>query len=797
MAKNRSSLSSSQLGPNRSPGGWWAWAGAIALMGIGIAYVAWNAAEWQSGGRTLEAGWLNQSDEATAASSSQGRDPKEKPLRLAMEEYKPRMVADTSGYGWVVGAVKPWPAHFSLADIGGHFRSSILASIEGLDALLADPKLPVDQRASTRFSRSTFLNFEGKPEAAYEDLRLAREWVETQPQVAKDFLYTLIYAQGVTAMRRGENENCILCRGETSCILPISKAAVHIHPEGSRLAIQHFAEYLDRFPNDGEVRWLLNVAHMTLDQHPQGVQPDRLVDIGAYTHQESGIGRFRDMGDRVGLNRLNQAGGAIMEDFDHDGLLDIIVSSFDPTQMMGVYINDGQGKFIDQTDDAGVANQLGGLNCVQTDFNNDGWMDVLIVRGAWLPSSLAMRPTLLRNNGDRTFSDVTEEAGMGEPLNSISATWSDYDNDGWLDLFVCCEQQSNRLYRNLKNGTFEEVAAKAGVAGGVGFVCKGANWLDYDNDGWPDLFLNHLSNVGAKLYRNRRDGTFENVTQRMGIQGPIMGFSCWAWDFNNDGWQDIFATNYSRSIDACVKGMLGQPHTEPKSCLYMNLQGHGFKDVASEVGLDDVYIAMGSNFADFDNDGWLDLYLGTGDPSLGTLVPNRLFRSVRGERFVDISASSGTGNLQKGHGVACGDWDRDGCIDLFIEMGGAVNGDKYHNILFQNPGNDRAWIRLKLIGKQTNRAAIGARIKIETDGTGPTTLHRHITSGSSFGANPLEQTIGLGDATRIKSLEITWPTSQTVQTFRDLAVRQAIEITESEEMYHPLESSPVTLAVDP
>ncbi|MFN7628312.1 MAG: FG-GAP repeat domain-containing protein, partial [Pirellula sp.] len=323
----------------------------------------------------------------------------------------------------------------------------------------------------------------------------AREWVEKNPQVAKDFLYTIIYFQGITAMRRGENENCIMCRGETSCILPISKSAVHTNPEGSRLAMRHFKEYLDRFPDDGDARWLLNVAAMTLGEHPRGVDPKWVIDIDRYAHNNDGIGRFRDIGEAIGLNRLNQAGGAIMEDFDNDGRLDIVVTSFDPTQIMGVYFNEGNGKFSDLTADAGVANQLGGLNCVQTDYNNDGFKDVLIVRGAWLSPALAMRPTLLRNNGDRTFTDVTIDAGLSAPINSISAAWADFDNDGWLDVFVCCEQQANRLYRNRGDGTFEEVAKRAGIAGGEGFACKGANWIDFDNDGWQDLFLNHLSNV--------------------------------------------------------------------------------------------------------------------------------------------------------------------------------------------------------------------------------------------------------------------------------------------------------------
>lgn len=671
--------------------------------------------------------------------------------------YQPRKVLDGSGYGWVMSAVKPWPKDSTLEQIGNQFKIAVRSSVQALDQILSDPAIDPDQIASSRYSRSTFLNYDGDPLKAYEDLSEARKHVEKNPRIASDFLYTIIYNQGVTAMRRGENENCIACRGESSCILPIAKGAVHQNPEGSRIAIKHFMEYLDKFPDDGEVRWLLNVAYMTLDEHPDKVPTQYLIPIDRYAHQEHGIGRFRDIGENVGLNRFNQAGGAIMDDFDADGKLDVVISSFDPTQIMGVYRNENLEKFIDVTAAAGVSNQLGGLNCVQTDYNNDGWLDVFIVRGAWLTPSLAMRPSLLRNNGDLTFTDVTEQAGLSEPLNSISATWADFDRDGWLDVFVCSEQQSNRLYRNKRDGTFEDVAPRAGVAGGEGMVCKGAAWIDIENDGWPDLFINHLSRVGAQLWRNRRDGTFENVTRAFGIDGPQMGFSCWAWDFNNDGWQDIFATNYSRSVGACVQGMIGQESTEAKSCLYLNQGGQRFVNVTQEAGLEGVFITMGSNFADFDNDGWLDFYLGTGDPNLGTLVPNRMFRNLAGKRFVDITASSGTGNLQKGHGVACGDWDRNGTIDLFIEMGGAVNGDKYHNILFQNPGNSASWISLKLIGQFSNRAAIGARIKIQTDDPDLPVVYRHVTSGSSFGANPLEQTIGLGRATKVLSLEIQWP----------------------------------------
>ncbi len=170
-----------------------------------------------------------------------------------------------------------------------------------------------------------------------------------------------------------------------------------------------------------------------------------------------------------------------------------------------------------------------------------------------------------------------------------------------------------------------------------------------------------------------------------------------------------------------------------------------------------------------------------------------MFKNVGGKRFAEITGTSGTGHLQKGHGVACGDWDNDGDIDIFIETGGAVNGDKYHNVLFQNPGQGNHWLTVKLVGTRTNRAAIGARIKAVTGGAEPMTVHRHVTSGSSFGANPLRQTIGLGKSDRVALLQIDWPTSATTQVFRDIRGDQTIEITEMEKSYKTIPQAVIAL----
>ena len=529
---------------------------------------------------------------------------------------------------------------------------------------------------------------------------------------------------------------------------------------------------------------------MTLGEHPDGVDSRYLISLDRFTHSEFDIGKFRDIGEKVGVNRYNQSGGAIMDDFDGDGRLDLAVTCNDITQAMSYYHNTGEGRFEDRSESAGVANQLGGLVCYQADYNNDGHLDIFIPRGAWVPH--AVRPTLLRGSGDGRFTDVTAESGLLEPVNSNAAAWADYDNDGWVDLFIACERQPNRLFRNRGNGTFEEVAARAGVDEKMEKFCKGCAWFDYDNDRFPDLLLNDLAGK-ARLYRNNRDGTFKNVSEELGIDGPSSGFPCWAFDYDNDGWIDIFATSYDLTLKDVVRGLLGQEHTRHSNRLYRNNHGKGFLDKTREAGLDMVFATMGCNFADFDNDGWLDMYLGTGDPNLATLVPNRMFKNVGGTRFAEITGTSGTGHLQKGHGVACGDWDNDGDTDIFIETGGAINGDKYHNVLFQNPGQGNNWLTVKLVGTRTNRAAIGARIKAVTGGGTPVTIHRHVTSGSSFGANPLRQMIGLGKATRVALLQIDWPTSGTTQVFRDIPANHLIEVTELETAYRTQKTERIPL----
>ncbi len=620
--------------------------------------------------------------------------------------------------------------------------------------------------------------YEGDFVKAAELLDEARAIADRDPDRFAEGMPSLIFLQGVIALRRGEVENCIECPCQSSCIFPLRPQAIHQKREGSVQAIKYFLEYLEHWPDDIGVQWLLNVAHMTLGTYPEEVPPRYRLPLEPF-QSEFDIGRFVDRAPELGLDRLHWSGGSIMDDFDNDGWLDIVETSSDPTMPMAFYRNQGDGTFRNRAKEAGLEQQQGGLQCVQGDYNNDGWLDILICRGGW---AMPQRLSLLRNNKDGTFTDVTRQAGLLEPINSQVAAWADYDNDGWLDLFVGGESVPSRLYHNRGDGTFEEVAAKAGVTN-AGWRCKGANWGDYDGDGYPDLVVNNLDGP-PRLFHNNKDGTFTNVAVRLGIREPRVGFSCWFWDYDNDGWLDLFLSGYERNLNEVVNSHLRRPHQGHSCRLYRNRNGRGFEDVTRAAGLDLAMCPMGSNFADFDGDGFLDFYLATGTPNYSMLVPNRMFKNVGGKRFADITTSSGTGHLQKGHGVACGDWDRNGSIDLFVEMGGAAPGDRSRSLLFQNPVSVPHWITVRLTGKKSNRAAIGARIKV-TLSSGQT-IYRHITSGSSFGGNPLQQTIGLGAADRIATLEIHWPTSGTTQVFRDVPINQAIEVVEFEKTYRKL-----------
>jgi hypothetical protein len=643
-----------------------------------------------------------------------------------------------------------------------------------------------------------------------ESLHLLQElWARLQPlpdwrdsAVGQD-VHSLL---AVAHLRLGEQANCVRHHGIDACILPIRGSGIHRDQRGSRAAIREFEAILARNPSDLRARWLLNVAAMTVGDYPDKLSKSWLIPPTAFA-SDYDIGRFPDVASKVGVAVVGLAGGAIVEDFDGDRHLDLLVTSMGLRDQVRFFRNNADGSFSERTDEAGLRGIVGGLNAVHADYDNDGHMDVLILRGGWLGANGLLPPSLLRGRGDARFDDVTEAAGLLAYSPSQAAAWGDFDNDGWLDLYVAAESSAAagshpaRLYRNNRDGSFTDVAEEVGVAA-VGFN-KGVAWGDYNNDGLLDLYVTAIQRPAAnRLFRNdgrAADGRwrFTDVADQAGVRGPWSSFPTWFFDYDNDGWLDIFASGYAGTVEAVAADYLGVGAKREGEIprLYRNQRDGSFRDVTQEVGLDTVLMTMGSNFGDLDNDGWLDFYAGTGNPDFRTLVPNRMFRNADGKTFQDVTTTGGFGHLQKGHGVAFADIDNDGDQDVYIKVGGAYTGDAFQSVLFENPGHGNHWITLFLVGVESNRSAIGARVKLTVaEPSGPREIYATVSSGSSFGGSSLRQEIGLGKAERIERLEIRWPGSaQQVQVFEDLPVDQFIEIRQGATAPQPVRLPSVVL----
>ncbi len=582
----------------------------------------------------------------------------------------------------------------------------------------------------------------------------------------------LYWAIGIAALRVGEQENCLLHHTARSCIFPIDPGGVHAEQRGARRAIDAFTRQLRLEPRNAGAAWLLNIAYMTVGEYPDGVPPALLIPPDVF-RSEYDPGRFPDRAVDVGLDVLGLAGGSIAEDFDGDGLLDLMVSSAGLRDPLRLLRNDGTGRFVDDTERAGLTGLFGGLNIVHADYDNDGDADVLVLRGAWRGERGRHPNSLLRNSGDGTFEDVTEQAGLLSLHPTQTAAWADYDGDGFLDVFIGNEASEggpphpSELYRNNGDGTFTNLARPLGLAS-LGFV-KGAAWGDLNNDGRPDLYVSRFGQPNL-LFRNDGPGIggiwrFTDVTAAAGVAEPIKSFPTWFFDYDNDGWLDIFAGTWDESrIDVVAANALGMPWPDGVPRLYRNRRDGTFEDVTADARLDRVLLAMGANYGDLDNDGFLDIYVGTGGPDFTTLMPNRMFRNAGNGRFQDVTTAGGFGHLQKGHGVSFADIDNDGDLDVHAVIGGWLRGDTYQNVLFENPGHGNHWIAIDLEGTRSNRMGIGARLKVRIrTPDGPRDIHAVASTGGSFGGSPARQHIGLGEAIAIESLEATWPTTGLVQ----------------------------------
>jgi hypothetical protein len=500
----------------------------------------------------------------------------------------------------------------------------------------------------------------------------------------------------------------------------------------------------------------------------------------------------------------SMSGGVALLDFDKDGLLDVyLVNS--PTvgtadkprsARSELWRNRGNGTFIDATDKAGVGYPGWGMGVVAADFDNDGWDDLYVT--CYGPNRL------YRNNGDGTFTDVTTKAGVGDPRWSAGAAFADYDGDGWLDLFVAnyvnvrldalpefgkgkfCEFRGipvqcgprglagsgDSLFRNKRDGTFEEVSVKAGVADPSERFGMGAVWSDFDGDGRPDLFV--ANDAGPNfLYRNNGNGTFTDVALQAGTalsedgkeQGS-MGVA--VGDYDHSGGWSILVTNFADEYNA----------------LYRHDKGFQFTDVSftsqtAKTGIP--LVGWGTHFLDYDNDGWLDLLVVNGHvypqveragPAARYAQHKSLYRNNRNGTFTEAGSAAGPALSEPSvsRGSAAGDFDNDGDVDVVIN-----NLDGAPTVLRNDGGNRHNFLVVALEGRTVNRSAVGAIVTVAAADL-VQRAQRH--SGDSYlSHSDARLHFGLETRARVEWLEVRWPNGD-VQRFRDIPANAFIRIVE-------------------
>jgi hypothetical protein len=674
------------------------------------------------------------------------------------------------------------------------------ARAEMLRRQLADlSKAPLDERnarerVNVHLKFATELLNAGKSEEALRRFNELEEFLKQLDSWEPKQRILIRGWQALAWLRLGEQENCLAHHNSDSCLLPIREKGVHVVQRGSRGAVATLTNLLADAPKDLRARWLLNLACMTVGDYPSKVPPQWLIPPAVFD-SDYDIKRFPDVAPALGLDTDALAGGAVLDDFDGDGNLDLVRSSMGVRDPLRFFRNNGDGTFTERTKEAGLVGEVGGLNVISADYNNDGHLDVFVLRGGWMGAGGHYPNSLLRNNGNGTFDDVTESAGLLSFHPTQTATWFDFNNDGWLDLFIGNETASKdtpqlcELFRSNGDGTFTDIASECGLTF-TGMI-KGVASGDFNNDGRPDLYVSWRGHENLLL---RNDGPqdaskgpkspwkFTEVGKAAGVTQPILSFPTWFFDYDNDGWLDLFVSGYGiNNVGDVAADYLGQPTPAERVRLYHNNRDGTFEDVTRASRLYKVVHTMGCNFGDLDNDGWLDFYLTTGDPDLSTIVPNRMFRNAGGKFFQDVTTSGGFGHVQKGHGVAFGDLDNDGDQDVYHVIGGAYEGDNYRSALYENPGHGGHWIVLKLEGVKSNRSAIGARLKVvaATPG-GDRTIYRTVGTGGSFGCSPLRQEIGLGDATSIKLVEIAWPKTGQTQAIQDVGLDRFYKVREGD-----------------
>ncbi len=490
----------------------------------------------------------------------------------------------------------------------------------------------------------------------------------------------------------------------------------------------------------------------------------------------------------------SMSGGVLLLDYDQDGWLDIYFTNAPTVEgalrsekaRSALYRNNHDGTFTDVTEQAGVGYPCWAMGGAVADYNNDGWPDILVTCEEGM--------VLYRNNGNGTFTDVSKQSHLTDPRWSTGAAFADYDGDGFVDLMVSryvefdlknlpkfgagatCHYRGipvqcgprgmkglgDSLYHNNGDGTFTDVSKSAGVSDASGYYGLGVLWADFDDDGRPDLFIADDSTPNY-LYRNDGNGHFTDVSFISGAAvnsdgGEMAGMGVAACDFNHSGRPSIYVTNFE----------------DQSNTLYRNDGAMTFTDVSYASGSGSVtvpYLGWGTGCIDLDNDGWPDLFVVNGHvyPQVDTLNAGAKYRERKlvllnqhGGTFHDVSLLVGSAvtRPEPSRGAAFGDLDNDGRIDIVVE-----NIDGRPMVLRNESSNGNHWITLQLAGTRSNRAAIGAKIKLIAGGM---TQTEEIHSGGSYlSQNDLRVHFGLGTANKIDSVEIRWPSGAT-ESFKNL-----------------------------
>ncbi len=491
-------------------------------------------------------------------------------------------------------------------------------------------------------------------------------------------------------------------------------------------------------------------------------------------------------------------GGAAWFDFDNDGDLDLFITN-GRTQPNALIENLGNGTFSEIAAQAGVADNVGYSGVVAGDIDNDGFRDLFLTSEGGIRGGPAGPVALYHNNGDGTFSDITQSSGIVAPATSLSAAMADVDGDGFLDLFISApgslprgRQDRNALYRNNGDLTFTDISAESGVDTRLG-ACA-ALFTDHNRDGRIDLMVVNCNNVQflptpIELFINRGDGTFEDATAGSGLDrlGYWMGIG--AADFDNDGDIDQFLTNLGTSTFLPTRhGLFTRECDGP------------YRNVAADAGVAEYEFGWGCTTADFDNDGFADIFLAGSLPDtlLNAIGPGRgnpgiLLQNDGGSRQLGFTETPLPVNLAGDFtsGVASGDYDGDGFEDIVVVLSKHENG-RGRPILLHNRGGDSGWVEIRLVGTTSNRDAIGARVEVEA---GDLRQVREVYAGSSFLSTHSTWLIfGIGDRERTDSVIVRWPGGD-AERFPSVTSRQMVVLTEG--TGQPVTAAPFDACAEP